>query len=75
MTVNVPEDVDNVGDISSLWMMGKEVQGSSWMREGIKNYQVQLPVTPDLERLIRKEEQKAQEARAAATGVPVAVSA
>lgn len=69
MKVTVGDDMENAGDISKLWMVGIDVEGEgvekSWMRQGIKNYNVELPVTTELRDLIRRKEKEVLDARKA----------
>lgn len=77
MDIVAGEDMEDAGDVSKLWMVGIDVDGGdakSWMKEGIKHYNVQLGLTADLMNLISSEEKKLQEARRA-QGVSQAVQA
>lgn len=69
MEITVGDDMESVGDISKLRMVGIDVEGEgiekSWMRESIKNYDVDLPVSADLEALIRRKEKEVLDARKA----------
>lgn len=72
MEINAPEDMETVGDISTLRMVGKEVTGDSWLSRGIQHYDVELPVSEELRDLILREEKRVLDARAARGTGPAA---
>lgn len=56
MNITAAEEMMSAGDVSQLWVIGVGVESKeeTWLNQGIRSYNVEMPVTEDLLKLIRK---------------------
>ena len=45
--------VDDAADISELYAVGVDVKEESWMKRAIRNFCIAIPVTEELEEILR----------------------